>query len=109
MVVTTIGPTKIATSVSIFSARRLEAGSGKPFEHVRSCLRLLVLANEMVAHNPRGCALSLFAQAWCLLRQTLIEWGVFVEPALLHGAAPLMRRRERNLRSHHRWKPLAGR
>ena len=109
MVVTTIGPANIATSVSIFSAGRLEAGRGKPFLHMRSCLRLPGLANELVAHNPRWCALSLFAQALCLLRQTRIEWGVFFEPALLHGAAPLMKRRERNRRSHHRWKPLAGR
>ena len=31
MVVTTMGPANIATSVNIFSAGRLEAGSGKPF------------------------------------------------------------------------------
>ena len=108
MVVTTIGPANIATSVSIFSAGRLEAGRGKPFLHMRSCLRLPGLANELVAHNPKWRALSLFAQAFCLLRQTLIEWAVF-EPASLHGAAPFMRRRERNRRSHHRWKPLIGR
>ena len=88
MVVTTIGPANIATSVSIFSVRRLEAGSGKPFQHMRNCLGLLGLANEIIAHNPRWCALGLFAQALCLLRQTLIEWGVFFEPASLHGAAP---------------------
>ena len=87
IVVTTIGPANIATSVSI-SARRLEAGRGKPFLHMRSCLRLPGLANELVAHNPRWCALGLFAQAFCLLRQTLMEWGVFFETASLHGAAP---------------------
>ena len=87
MVVTTIGPANIATSVSIFSAGRLETGRGKPFLHMRSCLRLPGLANELVAHNPRWCALGLFAQAFCLLRQTLIEWGVFFETASLHVAA----------------------
>ena len=88
MVVTTIGPANIATSVSIFSAGRLEAGRGKPFLHMRSCLRVPGLANVIVAHNPRWCALGLFAQAFCLLRQTLMEWGVFFETASLHGAAP---------------------
>jgi hypothetical protein len=90
MVVTTIGPANIATSVSIFSAGRLEAGRGKPLAHVRSCLRLPGLANELVAHNPRWCALGLFAQAFCLLCQTLIEGGVFFETASLHGAAPFL-------------------
>ena len=89
MVVTTIGPANIATSVSI-SARRLEAGRGKPFLHMRSCLRLPGLANEMVANNPRWRALGLFAQAFCPFRQTLIEWGVFLETASLHGAAPFL-------------------
>jgi len=73
-----------------FLAGLLEAGRGKPFLHMRSCLRLPGLANELVAHNPRWCALGLFAQAFCLLRQTLIEWGVFFEPASLHGAAPFL-------------------
>lgn len=95
MVVTTIGPANIATSVSIVSAGRLEAGRGKPFLHMRSCLRLPGLANELVAHNPRWCALGLFAQAFCLLRQTLIEWGAFLETASLHGSAPFLWRRER--------------
>ena len=90
MVVTTIGPANIATSVSIFSEGPLEAGRGKPFLYMRSCLRLPGLANELVADNPRWCALGLFAQAFCLLRQTLIEWGVFFETASLHGAAPLL-------------------
>jgi hypothetical protein len=34
--------------------------------------------------------LGLFAQAFCLLRQTLIEWAVFLETASLHGAAPFL-------------------
>jgi hypothetical protein len=34
--------------------------------------------------------LGLFAQAFCLLRQTLMEWGVFFETASLHGAAPFL-------------------
>jgi hypothetical protein len=71
-----------------FLAGRLEAGRGKPFLHMRSCLRLPGLASELVAHSPRLCALGLLAQAFCLLRQTLMEWGVLFEPASLHGAAP---------------------
>ena len=90
MVVTTIGPANIATSVSIFSAGRLEAGRGKPLAHVRICLRLPGLANEIVAHNPRWGALGLFAQAYCPLCQTLIERGVFFETASVHGAAPFL-------------------
>ena len=79
-----------------FLAGLLEAGRGKPFLHMRSCLRLPGLANELVAHNPRWCASGVFAQAFCLLRQTLIEWGVFFLNlrrcmALLHS----WRRRER--------------
>ena len=90
MVVTTIGPANIATSVSIFSAGRLEAGRGKPLAHVRSCLRLPGLANELVAHKPKWCALGLFAQAFCLLRQTLIEGRVFSETVSSHSAAPFL-------------------
>jgi hypothetical protein len=84
IVVTTIGPANIATSVSI-SAWRLEAGRGKPFLHMRSCLRLPGLANELVAHNPRWCASGLFAQAFCLLRQTLIEWDVCLVQGGVNG------------------------
>jgi hypothetical protein len=87
MVVTTIGPAHIATSVSIVSAGLLQAGRGKPFLHMRSCLRLPGLANEIVAHNPRWC---LFAQAFCPLCQTLIERGVFFETVSLHSAAPFL-------------------
>jgi hypothetical protein len=87
MVVTTIGPANIATSVSIFSAGRRGAGRGKPFLHLRSCLRPLGLT---VAHDPRWCALDLFAQAFSPLRRTLIEWGIFLETASLHGVAPFL-------------------
>ena len=67
MVVTTIGPANIATSVSIFSAGRLETGRGKPFLHMRSCLRLPGLANELFALNSWWGAFGFFAQAFCLL------------------------------------------
>ena len=90
IVVTTIGPANITTSESTFSTGRPEAGRGEPFVHTQSCLRLPGLENEFVALNPRRCALGLFAQAFCLLRQTLIEWGVFFEPVSLHGAAPFL-------------------
>jgi hypothetical protein len=87
MVVTTIGPANITTSVSTFSTGRPEAGRGKPFVHTHSCLRLPGLENEFVALNPRRCALGLFAQTFCLLRQTLIEWAVFLETASLHSCS----------------------
>jgi len=80
----------MATSVSISSPGRLEAGRRKPFLYMRRCLRLPGLANELVAHNPRWCALGLFSQAFCLLRQTLIEGRVFSETVSLHGAAPFL-------------------
>jgi hypothetical protein len=48
------------------------------------------LANELFALEPGRGAFCFLAQAFCLLRQALIERGVFLETPSLHGAAPFL-------------------
>jgi hypothetical protein len=89
MVVTTIGPANIATSVSIFSAGRLEAGRGKPFTYMSGGLSLTGLSQKIVSVLTRGFGLRFLSKSLGFLCQPIRKrQGVF-ETTSLHGAAPI--------------------
>jgi hypothetical protein len=97
IVVTTIGPANIATSVSICSARRLEAGRSQPFAHLRSGQGLSGLADGGLPNRARWKQFSLLMQAVRLVCKALLKrLRQFEMGLLLHRVAPFLGgRRER--------------
>lgn len=98
MVVTKIGPAKIANSVSIFSAGRLEAGRLQPAAQVRSGFGLSCLADCGLTNRTRRKQFGLLPQMVCFVGKTLRQdFRLCVGALLLHRAAPFLRgSRERN-------------
>jgi hypothetical protein len=60
-------------------------------------------AQKLLARNAGRGAARFFSQALRLIGQALIQWrSLFYATALLHGATPHTRGRERDWRSAHR-------
>jgi hypothetical protein len=99
IVVTTIGPANIATSVNILSARRLQAGRSQPFAHLRSGQGLSGLADGGLPNRARRKQFSLLMQAVRLVCEALLKrLRQFEMGLLLHRTAPFLGgRRERDL------------
>ena len=103
MVVSTIGPANIATSVSIF-----QRGGWRPTEESHSCIceavsacraRRIILSRSMPGGVPlASCRRRSASWARRSLRvRVCVKWRRFI------GAAPFLEEgRERNWRSHHR-------
>jgi hypothetical protein len=99
IVVTTIGPANIATSVSIPSARRLETGRSQPFAQMRSGQGLSGLADGGLPNRAGWKQFGLLMQAVCLVCKALLKrLRQFEMGLLLHRMAPFLGgRRERDL------------